>query len=136
MVSDMKVRPSVSSCSSITSILSLFGQVDYCAANNVLDAFAHELRSRRPETFTVAVNWAAWEEVGMAAAARETGRPLAPGTPVRHPLLDRCLTATPEAAEFVTELRADDHWVLSEHLVLGTPTVPGATWLEIARAAL
>ncbi|AFZ23803.1 polyketide synthase family protein [Cylindrospermum stagnale PCC 7417] len=52
--------------SSLSSIQGGFGQVDYCAANAFLDAFAHwntSINSR----FTVAINWDAWQEVGMAA---------------------------------------------------------------------
>jgi acyl transferase domain-containing protein/acyl carrier protein len=55
-------------CSSITSLLPGFGQVDYCAANAFLDAFAHAQRARGGP-FSVSVNWAAWQEVGMAAKA-------------------------------------------------------------------
>ena len=51
--------------SSINSILGEFGQVDYCAANTFLDAFAHYNLTKRG-TFTVAINWDAWREVGMA----------------------------------------------------------------------
>jgi len=51
--------------SSISSILGEFGQVDYCAANAFLDAFAHYNQARRGP-FTVAINWDAWREVGMA----------------------------------------------------------------------
>jgi len=51
--------------SSITSILGEFGQVDYCAANTFLDAFAH-YNLARGGTFTVSINWDAWREVGMA----------------------------------------------------------------------
>jgi len=52
-------------CSSIASVIGGGGQVDYCAANAYLDAFAHE-QTRRTGTFTVAVNWDGWQEVGMA----------------------------------------------------------------------
>ncbi|MCP4660224.1 MAG: SDR family NAD(P)-dependent oxidoreductase, partial [bacterium] len=55
--------------SSISAVVGTFGQVDYCAANNVLDAFARKLHRRRPEMRTVAVNWGLWNEVGMGAAA-------------------------------------------------------------------
>ena len=54
----------VALCSSFTSLLGGAGQVDYCAANAFLDAFAHQqTRSGHP---TVAINWATWQEVGMA----------------------------------------------------------------------
>ncbi|MDF5727930.1 MAG: beta-ketoacyl synthase N-terminal-like domain-containing protein [Rhizonema sp. PD38] len=52
-------------CSSLNSILGGFGQVDYCAANCFLDAFAH-CNTSRNGTFTVSINWDAWQEVGMA----------------------------------------------------------------------
>jgi acyl carrier protein len=39
--------------------------VDYCAANSFLDAFARE-HARRTGTFTVAINWGPWQQVGMA----------------------------------------------------------------------
>ncbi len=51
--------------SSINSILGEFGQVDYCAANTFLDAFAYYNLAKRG-TFTVAINCDAWREVGMA----------------------------------------------------------------------
>ncbi len=47
-------------CSSLTSIVGGFGQADYCAANAFLDAFARTNRQ------TIAINWDAWQEVGMA----------------------------------------------------------------------
>ena len=52
-------------CSSLTSVLGGVGQVDYCAANAYLDAFA-EWYTATTGTFTTAVNWSAWQEVGMA----------------------------------------------------------------------
>ena len=52
-------------CSSLTAIHGGVGQVDYCAANLFLDAFAAQLRAsrRRP---ALSVNWDTWQEVGMA----------------------------------------------------------------------
>lgn len=52
-------------CSSAASYTGDFGQVDYCAANSFMDAFAlaHE---RATGVHTVSVNWAQWREVGMA----------------------------------------------------------------------
>lgn len=47
-------------CSSLTSIVGGFGQADYCAANAFLDAFARTNRQ------TIAINWDAWQQVGMA----------------------------------------------------------------------
>jgi NADP-dependent 3-hydroxy acid dehydrogenase YdfG len=52
-------------CSSLTSLVGGIGQVDYCGANAYLDAFARQY-ARETGTFTVAVNWNTWREVGMA----------------------------------------------------------------------
>jgi len=51
--------------SSVTAVLSQPGQADYSAANAFLDAFAHAA-NRRGGPFTVAIDWDAWQEVGMA----------------------------------------------------------------------
>ncbi|MCP6760236.1 MAG: SDR family NAD(P)-dependent oxidoreductase [Fischerella sp. CENA71] len=51
--------------SSNSSIVGEFGQVDYCAANAFLDAFAHYNTSRNGR-FTTSINWDTWQEVGMA----------------------------------------------------------------------
>ncbi|NJM65768.1 MAG: SDR family NAD(P)-dependent oxidoreductase [Acaryochloris sp. RU_4_1] len=50
-------------CSSLSSLLGGFGQVDYCAANAVLDCFAHHNALTHP---IVAINWGTWQQVGMA----------------------------------------------------------------------
>ncbi|MFZ6028536.1 MAG: SDR family NAD(P)-dependent oxidoreductase [Chloroflexota bacterium] len=54
-------------CSSISALIGGLGQVDYCAANAFLDAFA---QSRfQPERPVISIDWNAWREVGMAAEA-------------------------------------------------------------------
>lgn len=55
-------------CSSLTSILGGLGQIDYCAANAFLDSFA-KYNTDANDTFTISINWDAWQEVGMAANA-------------------------------------------------------------------
>ena len=52
-------------CSSAASLLGGGGQVDYCAANAYLDAFAR-YHTWRTGTFTISINWDAWQQVGMA----------------------------------------------------------------------
>ncbi|HEX8920906.1 MAG TPA: SDR family NAD(P)-dependent oxidoreductase, partial [Pyrinomonadaceae bacterium] len=54
--------------SSLSSITGAFGQVDYCAANAFLDAFAH-YNVQQSGTPTLTVNWDTWGEVGMAVNA-------------------------------------------------------------------
>jgi acyl transferase domain-containing protein/acyl carrier protein len=46
--------------SSVTSICGGLGQVDYCAANAFLDAFAHHDFYNR-NRFTISINWDLWE---------------------------------------------------------------------------
>ena len=52
-------------CSSVNAVVGGFGQVDYCAANAFLDAFAHAHKARTGMT-TISVNWDMWSDVGMA----------------------------------------------------------------------
>jgi NAD(P)-dependent dehydrogenase (short-subunit alcohol dehydrogenase family)/acyl carrier protein len=59
--------------SSLNSVTGAFGQVDYCAANAFLDAFAHYNAGRSP-TPTVAVSWDTWGDVGMAVKAHAAFR--------------------------------------------------------------
>jgi NAD(P)-dependent dehydrogenase (short-subunit alcohol dehydrogenase family)/acyl carrier protein len=53
--------------SSVSALLGEFGQVDYCAANAVLDAYARARRGRGPRV--VAINWDTWRDDGMSRAA-------------------------------------------------------------------
>ncbi|MFP5263123.1 MAG: SDR family NAD(P)-dependent oxidoreductase [Blastocatellia bacterium] len=52
-------------CSSLNSVLGGIGQVDYCAANAFMDAFAR----RKNGNLIRSINWDAWREVGMAVNA-------------------------------------------------------------------
>ncbi|MEH2283670.1 MAG: SDR family oxidoreductase [Nostoc sp.] len=52
-------------CSSKTSILGEFGQIDYCAANAFLDAYAHRHTSTS-DRLTISISWDVWQEVGLA----------------------------------------------------------------------
>ncbi|MDZ8110303.1 MAG: SDR family NAD(P)-dependent oxidoreductase [Nostoc sp. DedQUE12a] len=51
--------------SSNSSIVAEFGQVDYCAANAFLDAYAHCYAGKQ-NRFITSINWDTWQEVGMA----------------------------------------------------------------------
>ncbi len=50
-------------CSSQSSILGEFGQVDYCAANAFLDVYAYN--ASKSGRLTISIDWDAWQEVGM-----------------------------------------------------------------------
>ena len=122
-------------CSSINAVIGGFGQTGYAAANAFLDAFA-AAHHRRRGPLVVSVGWDRWEEVGMAArssSALSLWRQ--DGTPSAHPLLDARIESTAEREVWATEMTVERHWVLSEHLIAGHPTVPGTTYLEMARAA-
>jgi NAD(P)-dependent dehydrogenase (short-subunit alcohol dehydrogenase family)/acyl carrier protein len=60
-------------CSSVNAVLGGPGQVDYCAANAFLDAFAHysTIAIGRP---VLSINWDTWNEVGMAVDGVMPGR--------------------------------------------------------------
>ncbi|MEM7584080.1 MAG: amino acid adenylation domain-containing protein [Acidobacteriota bacterium] len=118
-------------CSSINSVVGGFGQGDYAAANAFVDAFAQRLESatkhdpgRSP--LVVALGWDRWRDVGMA---RDT--PLG----ATHPLLGIPILRTPQRVIHRALMSPETHWILAEHEVAGHPTVPGASYLEMARAA-
>ncbi|HEY0603584.1 MAG TPA: SDR family NAD(P)-dependent oxidoreductase [Herpetosiphonaceae bacterium] len=124
-------------CSSLTSVVGRLGQIDYTAANAFLDAFAHE-HTARTGIPTIAVNWGAWDEVGMAAVPAQTplSAPAAPIQFTQHPLLERCLRHTAAQQVFATDFTVEKHWVLDEHRILGHPVIPGVAYFEMVRAAL
>ena len=131
-------------CSSTNSIIGGFGQSDYCAANAFCDAFAQaHFSHRRP--YYITVNWDRWQEVGMAARADESSGELSlpaltnsngSASAFKHPLLGSPAVETSDRVVFTCQFSPASHWVLSEHRVAGLPTVPGTTYLEMARAAL
>ena len=59
--------------SSLSSVLGAFGQVDYCAANAFLDAFAH-YNIQQNNIATIAINWDTWGDTGMALRATQSFR--------------------------------------------------------------
>ncbi|HEX5709535.1 MAG TPA: LLM class flavin-dependent oxidoreductase, partial [Pyrinomonadaceae bacterium] len=123
-------------CSSRSAILGGFGQIDYCAANAYLDAFAH-FYAAKTGTFAVSVDWDGWQEVGMlvATAARYGVGEAGASARTGHPLIERRVAATAEGATYVTRFSVADSWILEEHRIGGTAVLPGVTYLEMARAA-
>ena len=98
--------------SSTIGLTGAFGQVDYSAANAVLDAVAQD-RAARGEGLTLAIDWDGWQEVGMTAQPAEPSG----GGEVLAARLD-----------------ADADWVLAEHRVMGRPVLPGTAYLDLAHA--
>ena len=64
--------------SSISSFMAPAGQVDYVAANSFLDAFANASRAEN-KTWTVAINWPKWRDLGMARRVNSGGHPYSAG---------------------------------------------------------
>ncbi|MDJ0852908.1 MAG: SDR family NAD(P)-dependent oxidoreductase, partial [Myxococcota bacterium] len=52
--------------SSIAGRFGNAGQVDYSAANDLLCKWTSHLRSARPDTHAIAIDWTAWGDLGMA----------------------------------------------------------------------
>ncbi|HKS08831.1 MAG TPA: SDR family NAD(P)-dependent oxidoreductase [Pyrinomonadaceae bacterium] len=138
-------------CSSRAAILGGFGNVDYCAANAYLDAFAHYKRATNGGT-AVSINWDAWQSVGMLVkSAEQASKKIPARTPVRanpasngnghhqngHPLLHRAITNGGGGEEiYQTDFSVTEHWVLDDHRIVGAAVMPGTAYLEMARAAV
>ena len=134
-------------CSSRASILGGFGNVDYCAANAYLDAFAHYKRAT-DRSAAISINWDAWQSVGMLvkSAANAESKKFTPRTPERsdgnghhtngHPLLHREITNGKGEQIYGTDFSVTEHWVLDDHRIVGTAVMPGTAYLEMARAAV
>jgi phthiocerol/phenolphthiocerol synthesis type-I polyketide synthase E len=126
-------------CSSVTSTMGDIGQVDYCAANAFMDAFAHASNGHNGGA-TISINWDAWAEVGMAVNTATDysgvrGQPTFEMIPVDFPLFTSFYRETDKRTVYQMELSPDKDWVLSEHVIMGISAIPGTTYLELARAA-
>ncbi|MCL6754534.1 SDR family NAD(P)-dependent oxidoreductase [Nostoc sp. CCCryo 231-06] len=123
-------------CSSLASALGGFGQVDYVAANAFLDAFAH-YKTSIDSTFTVAINWDAWQEVGMAAKQSNpiSAIPQPQLQSVNHPLFNHCLVEDAQPEIYISNFSVSKHWILQEHKLMGKAMIPGTAYLEMALAA-
>ncbi|MGA9770379.1 MAG: SDR family NAD(P)-dependent oxidoreductase [Blastocatellia bacterium] len=123
-------------CSSLNSIIGGFGQVDYCAANAFLDAFAQDAGVRRgPQV--ISINWDTWEGVGMARLdARSNGSAAsASQQAVDHPLFDAKFEEAPNRKVYITKFSPQTHWILDEHRIVGNPVIPGTAYLQMILAA-
>jgi len=91
-------------CSSLASLVGNPGQVDYCAANAFLDAWAlEERRAAGGHTRVVSINWDTWRDVGMAIAANVSPALQA----ARDQLLRKAITPV-EGAEVFRRILAED----------------------------
>jgi NAD(P)-dependent dehydrogenase (short-subunit alcohol dehydrogenase family)/acyl carrier protein len=65
-IGNMPVRSTVA-FSSIAGRFGNAGQADYSAANDLLCKIASNFRATRPATRAIAIDWTAWDGIGMAA---------------------------------------------------------------------
>ena len=82
-IGDLPLRTAIV-FSSIAARFGNFGQTDYSAANDLLCKCVSSLRSVRPDTRGLSIDWTAWAEIGMAsrgsipAVMREVGVDMLP----------------------------------------------------------
>ncbi|MCP5046022.1 MAG: amino acid adenylation domain-containing protein [bacterium] len=128
-------------CSSVTSVTGTVGQVAYSAANAFMDHFAW-YKTLEDGTFTVSVNWDAWQEVGMAVEAvkqfsggKNVAEPETKVVDVEHPLFHRGEIIDLHQAVYYSDLVVQNNWLLEEHRIMDRAVFPGTGYLELARAA-
>lgn len=132
--------------SSVSSLLGLPGQVDYCAANAFLDAAAHDARLRGIPA--VAIDWSAWREVGMAANLTGMAQDdemrsmddhlaaLPEGTHVDHAILSVRETNSTAATDTFFGVIDPEHWVVNEHrMPSGAAVFPGTGYVDLLVSA-
>ncbi|WP_068773785.1 SDR family NAD(P)-dependent oxidoreductase [Paenibacillus sp. FJAT-26967] len=71
-----------------------------------------------------------WVEANEEASKEREGSPYILND--SHPLFDACLSESYDRVTYLSVLSAQDHWVLSEHLVAGSCVAPGTIYLEMA----
>ena len=139
--------------SSTSTLLAPAGQVDYVAANAFLNAFAQSkqvasnkvVRNTETSTRTTALNWGAWQDVGMTANQPQSIRPQSvwPKGELRanqshwvsHPLLEQCLVRSNKEAVYTATFQ-NSNWILDQHrLQDGTAIMPGTGYVEMIAAA-
>ncbi len=122
--------------SSTSAAIGAVGQIDYCAANAFLDAWAeNRTASGRP---TIAVAWGIWNSVGMAARAGDAEETRSDSeTPTRSKLFTVHRREPSGLHILDAQWSAKSHWMLDEHRTLdGRALLPGTGYIELARSAL
>ena len=114
--------------SSTSASVGFPGQIDYVAANAILDAIA----ASRPDGLSIA--WGVWSDIGMAARATGRDRRSRTTHPSEHPLLDH-EARDAQGISFTSVLGPSDLWVMSEHKVRGRAVLPGTGYLEMVVTA-
>jgi acyl transferase domain-containing protein/thioesterase domain-containing protein/acyl carrier protein len=117
--------------SSVSALTPPDGQVDYCAANAFLNAYA---QSQPAERNFIVIGWGAWSEIGMVAPKPALASQAAP---FHHPMLERVELDTVARSIYAGTLSVERHWVLGEHhFHAGDSLLPGTAYIELAVTAL
>ncbi len=124
------------------------GQVDYAAANAVLDVLAQN-RAVRHGGLSCAMGWGAWQEVGLAAdrvrktlqpdsagaaGARDDRLPDEDSAAIDHPIF-RSRGRAPDGDLVYRGVVRRGFWLVDDHLLDGTPLLSGTAALQLARTA-
>lgn len=123
------------------------GQIDYAAANAVLDVLAQN-RAARHGGLACAVGWGAWQEVGLAvrrleqelaenagrALSRGAGAPALEATPLDHPVFRSRMRDASGALVYRGVLRRG-FWLVDEHRFDQRPLLAGTATLQLAVTA-
>lgn len=120
--------------SSVTSYLGEIGRVDYCSGNSFMDAFAQYRNQTHPGRF-LSLNWAGWNEVGMAARWEESVAEKALGLQknTRRQAAPCLQLVSKDGAEEIYDVLLDPEadWVIKDHVIAGIPTLVGASFFEL-----
>lgn len=116
--------------SSVSAVSPPPGQVDYCAANAYLNAYAE---SCPPARNVIAIGWSAWGEVGLARKVEEPQMTFRPP----HPLLSSISRDSDSEMTCHGTLDPARAWIFNEHRLRGGNALfPGTGHLELVTAAL
>ncbi|MGA9526404.1 MAG: type I polyketide synthase, partial [Myxococcaceae bacterium] len=125
--------------SSTSTVLAAPGQVDYVAANEFLNAFAHS-RAARGDKGAIALQWGVWSEVGMAASSiggTGGGAPKLTFEKAGQHFFELLGRESDGTAVLAGPLHPRTHWLLDDHRTAeGHALVPGTGYLEFAAEAL
>ncbi len=123
------------------------GQVDYAAANAVLDVLAQN-RAARHRGLSCAMGWGAWQEVGLAAnhlrqILKDATDGAVPGSAsarsedvahLDHPILRSRARDADGALVYRGALRRGQ-WLVDDHRLQDRPLLSGTTTLQLVRSA-
>lgn len=118
--------------SSVTSIVGGPGQVDYCAANAFLDAFAHFKKSSGGVPVT-SINWGRWDEVGMAAKAELNSSLINKSQNLKNKDIQPLVSfIRQEDKQEIYQINVNSQeWVINDHKLSGIPTLVGTAFFNM-----